>query len=243
MDLFHFPTVFLWGCTCDGLSCLRCTEWNVSPPNIFHQACSFRLPASPRNKHNHRRTNTFSHFTNVDGLSCVFSAFSLSSSVSLRSPLNIINLSPTPPHPLYCNDITISFNFSPISPSALAELLELQETGHISSSVAKQVGQLQTTRNYPLLFDTGSATSGSATARHMPLPQLNIPGFALLSGFPGDVEVVGKDSQADHPGEGFRPCEWHHTAAQHLPEGGGLEPRRGAAYVQFLTHSYIFFQC
>uniref|UniRef100_A0A669D1P7 Glutamyl-tRNA(Gln) amidotransferase subunit B, mitochondrial n=1 Tax=Oreochromis niloticus TaxID=8128 RepID=A0A669D1P7_ORENI len=30
---------------------------------------------------------------------------------------------------------------SPISPSALAELLELQETGHISSSVAKQVFQ------------------------------------------------------------------------------------------------------
>lgn len=137
--------------------------------------------------------------------SLAFSAFSHSSSVSLRSPLNIINLSPTPPHPLYGNDITISFNFSPISPSALAELLELQETGHISSSVAKQVGQLQTTRNYPLLFDTGSATNGSARARHTPLPWLNIPGFTTLSGFPGDVEVVGKDSPADHPGAGFRP--------------------------------------
>lgn len=114
---------------------------------------------------------------------------------------------PSSTHPLYCNDITISFNFSPISPSALAELLELQETGHISSSVAKQVGQLQTTRNYPLLFDTGSATSGSARARHTPLPRLNIPGFTSPSGFPGDVEVVGKASPADHPGEGFRPRE------------------------------------
>ncbi|XP_038569039.1 glutamyl-tRNA(Gln) amidotransferase subunit B, mitochondrial [Micropterus salmoides] len=35
----------------------------------------------------------------------------------------------------------MSVSQSPISPSALAELLELQETGHISSSVAKQVFQ------------------------------------------------------------------------------------------------------
>ncbi|XP_008285006.1 glutamyl-tRNA(Gln) amidotransferase subunit B, mitochondrial [Stegastes partitus] len=35
----------------------------------------------------------------------------------------------------------LSVSQSPISPSALAELLELQETGHISSSVAKQVFQ------------------------------------------------------------------------------------------------------
>uniref|UniRef100_A0A667WXA5 Glutamyl-tRNA(Gln) amidotransferase subunit B, mitochondrial n=1 Tax=Myripristis murdjan TaxID=586833 RepID=A0A667WXA5_9TELE len=34
-----------------------------------------------------------------------------------------------------------SVSQSPVSPSALAELLELQETGHISSSVAKQVFQ------------------------------------------------------------------------------------------------------
>ncbi|XP_067353281.1 glutamyl-tRNA(Gln) amidotransferase subunit B, mitochondrial isoform X3 [Channa argus] len=36
----------------------------------------------------------------------------------------------------------VSVSQSPISPSALAELLELQETGHISSSVAKQVFQV-----------------------------------------------------------------------------------------------------
>ncbi|KAK2817208.1 hypothetical protein Q5P01_025399 [Channa striata] len=36
----------------------------------------------------------------------------------------------------------MSVGQSPVSPSALAELLELQETGHISSSVAKQVFQL-----------------------------------------------------------------------------------------------------
>ncbi|KAM3864790.1 glutamyl-tRNA(Gln) amidotransferase subunit B, mitochondrial [Diretmus argenteus] len=35
----------------------------------------------------------------------------------------------------------LSVSQSPVSPSALAELLELQETGHISSSVAKQVFQ------------------------------------------------------------------------------------------------------
>ncbi|TKS68389.1 Glutamyl-tRNA(Gln) amidotransferase subunit B, mitochondrial [Collichthys lucidus] len=35
----------------------------------------------------------------------------------------------------------MSVSHSPISPSALAELLELQETGHISSSAAKQVFQ------------------------------------------------------------------------------------------------------
>ncbi|XP_033481109.2 glutamyl-tRNA(Gln) amidotransferase subunit B, mitochondrial [Epinephelus lanceolatus] len=35
----------------------------------------------------------------------------------------------------------MSVSHSPISPSALAELLELQETGHISSTVAKQVFQ------------------------------------------------------------------------------------------------------
>uniref|UniRef100_UPI0037E967A6 glutamyl-tRNA(Gln) amidotransferase subunit B, mitochondrial n=1 Tax=Semicossyphus pulcher TaxID=241346 RepID=UPI0037E967A6 len=35
----------------------------------------------------------------------------------------------------------MSVSQSPVSPSALAELLELQETGHISSSVAKQVFQ------------------------------------------------------------------------------------------------------
>ncbi|KAM9769239.1 glutamyl-tRNA(Gln) amidotransferase subunit B, mitochondrial isoform 1-T2 [Menidia menidia] len=40
---------------------------------------------------------------------------------------------------LKLQDMTVSQ--SPISPDALAELLELQETGHISSSVAKQVFQ------------------------------------------------------------------------------------------------------
>ncbi len=54
-------------------------------------------------------------------------------------------------HPLKCKWLP---HFSPISPSALAELLELQEKGHISSSVAKQVSQLHRPCNYPLLSVT-----------------------------------------------------------------------------------------
>lgn len=50
--------------------------------------------------------------------------------------------------------MTPSFDFSPISPPALAELLELQETGHISSSVAKQVSQLHRPCNFPPLSVT-----------------------------------------------------------------------------------------
>lgn len=83
--------------------------------------------------------------------SFVLSGSSHSFSVPLPCPLNITNF--TVP-PLSCNYITPSFNFSPISPSALVELLDLQETGHISSSVAKQVSQLHRPCNYPPLFVT-----------------------------------------------------------------------------------------
>lgn len=95
--------------------CLVCAALNEMCLPIIYSTSRvfFRLPASPRNKHNHRRTNTFSHFTNVDGLSCVFSAFSHSSSVSLCSPLNIINLSspPTPlPPPTHYTVMTLPFH-------------------------------------------------------------------------------------------------------------------------------------
>lgn len=47
------------------------------------------------------------------------------------------------------NPITLpSFHFSPVSPPALAELLELQEKGQISSSVAKQVSHPHRQRSY-----------------------------------------------------------------------------------------------
>lgn len=84
--------------------------------------------------------------------SFVLSGFSHSFSVPLPCPLNITNF--TAPPPLSCTYITPSFNFSPISPAALAELLGLQETGHISSSVAKQVSQLHRPCNYPPLSVT-----------------------------------------------------------------------------------------
>lgn len=103
----------------------------------------------------------------------VFSALCRRSSAPSypRFALNIINLS-TPPS-LSCNDITLSIYSSPVSPSALAELLELQETGHISSSVARQVSQPQAARSYPtstssLCFSLDA--SGSTSDPNRPVP-------------------------------------------------------------------------
>lgn len=82
------------------------------------------------------------------------------------------------------NPITLpSFNFSPVSPPALAELLELQETGQISSSVAKQVSQPHRQRNYPLLPVTRArACLRSSCHSHL--------SHGSDSGVPGDVEVT-----------------------------------------------------
>ncbi|KAK7929471.1 hypothetical protein WMY93_005866 [Mugilogobius chulae] len=74
-----------------------------------------------------------------------------------------------------------SVSQSPISPSALAELLELQENGHISSSVAKQVGP---SRN-----------------EHEERLRCYVVLFVCRSGVPGDVEVTRKDGTGHHPGE------------------------------------------
>lgn len=165
------------GCPCDGLSCLRATEWNTSPPlNVFHHSFPPSLSARPLARGINKTIGRTKHVQSFPKCwwTLVFSALCRRSSAPSypRFPLNIINLS-TPPPSLSCNDITLSIYSSPVSPSALAELLELQETGHISSSVAKQVSQPQAARSYPtstssLCFSLDA--SGSTSDPNRPVP-------------------------------------------------------------------------
>lgn len=120
------------------------TEWNMSsskwiPPQFPRPPLplSHSLLAAPRNKQNHREDRTHSLISQMLMDSLLFSPLH-SPTFTFRSTSSICQ-----PPSLSGNDITLSIDSSPISPSALAELLELQETGHISSSVAKQVSQPQ----------------------------------------------------------------------------------------------------
>lgn len=140
---------------------LRWTVWStlnetVSTNRLFYSVC---LVAWGINKKKQERQTHYSQITTVDRL---FGPFSLTHPHSLSSSPSFY-ITNSSLHLLNCDLITPSFDFSPVSPPALAELLELQETGHISSSVAKQVSQLHRPCNYPLL---------SVTHTHTHTPQL-----------------------------------------------------------------------
>lgn len=163
----------------DCLACVPLNETRPPPLNVFHHSLPPSLPvgspARPRNKQNHREDKTRSVISQMLMDSRLFSPLP-PLLCTLLPPLSAQHhqfVNPPPPPSLSCNDITLSIHSSPVSPSALAELLELQETGHISSSVAKQVSQPQAARSYPtstssLRFSLDA--SGSTSDPNRPVP-------------------------------------------------------------------------
>lgn len=131
-------------------------------------------PARPRNKQNNREDKTHSVISQMLMDSRLFSPLP----PLLRIPQPLLSAQHhqfVNPPSLSGDDITLSIHSSPISPSALAELLELQETGHISSSVAKQVSQPQAARSNPASTSTTSLcfsldASSSTRQPHRPVP-------------------------------------------------------------------------